>query len=187
MNNFKTYFFLFILTLGSLIQGNSQTNVTAPEEGKAVIYFLRTSGLGAAMNFRFFDQNKYIGKFSGVNYMRYECEPGEHVFWAKAENIDVLMANLEADKIYLVESNAVMGGFSAGVKFKSVDYSDEKQMKRINKLLDKKESKTFTQEELAAGQEKFTKIIQKGLLKVRKKIDKGRNITIITPEMNIIK
>lgn len=159
--------------------GNSQTKVTPPSEGNAVIYFMRTSSLGALMNIRYFDNNQYIGKFGGVNYYRYECKPGKRIFWFKAENIDFVEAELEAGKVYILETNPVIGGFSAGVKAKLVDFNDEKQMKRINKLLEDKESKSFTVEELEEGQDKNTIAIQRGMLTVNKKRKKKKKLKVL--------
>lgn len=175
-----TIFFVLSFNLG-----NSQGEITPPSEGKAVIYFMRTSGLGALMNIRYFDNNQYIGKFGGVNYYRYECEPGKRIFWFKAENIDFVEADLEEGKIYMVETNAVMGGFSAGVKAKLVDFSDEKQMKAINKLLEKKESKSFTEEELLEGQENNAIAIQRGMVKINKKRSKKKKLKVIQAEDNL--
>ena len=171
-----------LLFFSSIIQ--AQNNVSPPTENKAVIYFLRTTNLGAFMNFRFFENSKYFGKFNGTNYIRYECEPGESLFWVKAENIDFIETYLAAGKIYFVEANAVMGGFSAGVKFKLVDYSDEKQMKRINKLLNKKDATIFTQEELEEGKEKMQEIIKNGILKIQKKRKKGKKIKRVEANMD---
>ncbi len=178
-----TLLFLFFSLFVSLFSF-AQDKITPPTEGKAVIYFLRTKSLGALMNFRFFEKNNYLGKFNGKNYIRYECDPGEHMFWVKAENIDFVKTNLTAGNIYLVENNAVMGGFSAGVKFRIVDYSNEKQMKRINKLLAKKEAKTFSKEQLLEDEKKMSEIIQKGMLKIQGKIKEGKDIKRITSDMN---
>ncbi|CAM1361127.1 conserved exported hypothetical protein [Tenacibaculum litoreum] len=176
----------FLLLLFLSFQTFSQIQaekITPPTKGKSVIYFLRTTGLGALMNIRYFDKEQYLGRFNGVNYLRYECDPGEKVFWIKAENIDVLEANLEADKVYLVETNAVMGAFSAGAKFKLVDFNKKNQVKRINKLLEKKEPKTFTQETLNEQLQKMKDVVNKGLKKVRKKIERKKT-TKLSPNMN---
>lgn len=167
-----TLFLLLSITV-TFSQIDSE-KITPPTEGKSVIYFLRSSSLGALMNIRYFDGNKYLGRFNGVNYLRYECDPGEKTFWIKAENIDVLKANLEAGKIYLVETNAVMGAFSAGAKFKLIDSNKKSQVKRINKLFKKKDGKTFTDEELKEQFEKMKNAFQKGMKKVSKKIKKGK-------------
>ena len=158
--------------------------LTPPSQGKAVIYFLRTTGLGALMNFRFFEKSNYLGKFNGMNYIRVECDPGKSVFWVKTENIDFIETEVEAGKIYLVEANAVMGGFSAGVKFKLVDYDDEKQMKRIYKLLEKRDVKTFAPEELEADRKEMPLVIQRGMRTVQKKRAKGKRIKYLTPDMD---
>ena len=175
MNTFKKIITLILLLSFTVTFSQIESKkITPPSEGKTVIYFLRTSSLGALMNIRYFDSGKYLGKFNGRNYLRYECDPGEKTFWIKAENIDVLKANLEANKIYLVETNAVMGGFSAGAKFKLIDFNKKSQVKRINKLLKKKDSKTFTEEELKEQLEKMKNAFQKGMKKVSKKVKKGK-------------
>ena len=175
---------LFFGSISSFSQIKSE-KITPPSEGKAVIYFLRTTSLGALMNMRYFNKDVYLGKFNGVNYLRYECDPGKTYFWIKAENIDVLEANLEVNKIYLVETNAAMGAFSASAKFKIVDFENEKQIKRINKLLNKKDSKTFTQKELKKQMRKQNKSFQKGMRKVRSIIKEG-DFKKLTSNMNYV-
>ena len=177
---------LLVLTLALIASSNlnAQKNIVPPTEDKAVIYFLRTTSLGALMNFRFFDEGNFIGKYNGRNYIRYECDPGQHIFWVKAENIDVVKTNLEAGKIYLVEANAVMGAMSAGAKFKLVDFDNDKQMKRINKLLETKDPISMTEEDIKTGQEKNKVVIQRGMKTVAKKLKKGKRLKIISPEMN---
>ena len=91
---------------------------------------------------------------------------------------------MEANKIYLVESNAVMGGFSAGVKFNLVDFSDEKQMARINKMLEDAEGMVFTPKELEQEQTEKAAVIQSGIIKVQKKRKKGKKIKRLTSDMN---
>lgn len=162
----------------------AQEKIYAPSEGKAVIYILRTSSLGALMNFRFYEGNKYLGKFNGTNYLRYECNPGKSLFWVRAENVDFIETDLEAGKIYLVEANPKLGAFSSGVKFKTVDYEDEAQMKRIYKLLAKKEPKTFTEEKLQKDKNRNTKSMQSGMRYIMKKRKEGEDLKYITPEMN---
>jgi len=80
-----------------------------PTEGKSLVYFVRTSGLGMAINFKYFDGDKYLGKFNYGKYMIYECEPGKHVFWASSENKSVIEAELEAGKVYIINSEVLMG------------------------------------------------------------------------------
>lgn len=177
---------LLLITIMTTFYSFSQiksNKITAPQEGKSVVYFLRTTSLGTLMNIRYFNNGEYLGKFKGINYLRKEFNPGKTYFWIKAENIDVLEATLEPNKIYLVETNAAMGAFSAAAKFKIVDFNNPKQVKRINKLLAKKDSKKFTDDELQKEKEKMTKIIQKGMKKVRSKIKKEK-FKVLSSDMN---
>lgn len=181
----QTLFTLLVLSISLNVQAQFKNKLVPPSEGKSVIYFLRTTSLGSLMNMRYFDSQKYLGKFNGRSYIRYECEPGEHIFWIKAENVDVLKADLEKGKTYLVETNAAMGAFSAAAKFKIIDFDNKKQLKRINKLFDKKKESTFTEAELKEGQTKNTEVIQKGMKKVLKKMKKKKKLAVITSDMNV--
>ncbi len=131
---------ILILALATIFMSayaNAQ-DFQKPSEGKAVVYFLRTSGLGAAINFKFFDNDTYLGKFKGKNYVKQEFEPGKHLFWAKSENLDFMEADLLANKIYLVQVKPKMGGMKAAVKLNTVDTSDSKLMEKIKKMISKK-------------------------------------------------
>lgn len=182
----KKIIILIVLTLSLLCSHSlsAQEKIIPPSEGKSVLYVFRTKNLGALMNFRFFEKGNYLGKFNGRNYIRIECEPGKSIFWVKAENVDFIETEFEANKVYFVEANAVMGGFSAGVKFKLVDFSDEKQMKRIHELLEDKEVKTFDKAELEKDRQDMPRTIQSGMRVVQKKRAKGKKIKHITPDMN---
>jgi hypothetical protein len=46
---------------------------SAPE-GKALVYFVRTNGTGAMINFKYFDGEQYLGKMKGVNYTNFILE-----------------------------------------------------------------------------------------------------------------
>ncbi|MFY0603201.1 MAG: hypothetical protein JXQ93_04580 [Flavobacteriaceae bacterium] len=183
----KKLFFACFITIISL-QVQAQTNhikekIVPPSEGKTVIYFVRTTGLGSLINFRYFDGEKYLGKFNGRSYLRYECEPGEHIFWLKAENVDVLKADLKEGKTYLVLTNAAMGAFSAAAKFRVIDLKSEKQLKRIDWVFEKRKEATFTEEELKKGAEKNRFIIKKSQKKISKKLKKKKKHSVLEPDM----
>ena len=183
MKSVKSFFFTAVILVLPFSKVDAQNTFQSPSENKSVIYIMRTSALGAIMNFRFFDGEKYLGKFKDKNYLRYECEPGEHLFWVKAENTDFLEADLLVDKIYIVEANAVMGAFSAGVKFNILDFNDDKKMKRVFKLLTKKEPMVFDENELLKDQNDMQEIIKNGLEKYENKLDRDKEFNKITPEM----
>lgn len=143
---------ILILVISSLssVQGFSQILKT-PSEGKSLVYFVRSNGTGALINFKFFDGEKYLGKFNGMKYFIYECDPGEHVFWASSENRSFVEANLESGKVYFIEVRPMPGALKAAVKLVPVAPDNVKSMKKIEKLIAKKEpfemdSKDFSDE-----------------------------------------
>ena len=156
----------------------------APSEGKAVVYFVRPSAMGAAINFRYFDNDQYIGKFNGAKYLRYECEPGEHLFWAKSENRDWVTAELEAGKIYIIHSKAQMGGLKARVQLVPVNVDDAKALKKINKLVDKKAPVEIKEAELLKMNTELVEYIAESLEKYENKFKNERPILHISPDMN---
>jgi len=125
---------LFILLINPVFCQELKT----PPEGKALVYIARTSSMGAAINFKYFVDEKYIGKFNGSNYLIIECEPGEHLIWASSENRDYLPSTLEANKVYVVEAVVKMGGMKARVDLVPLSKDDEKGMEKFNKLIEKK-------------------------------------------------
>jgi hypothetical protein len=147
----------------------------APEH-KAIVYFVRASSLGFAINFTYFDSAAVIGRFNGPKYLRYECGPGKHLFWARSENRDFVEAEVEAGKIYFIEAVPQMGGIKAGVKLLPVDPTDEKTMKKILKLLDKKKPQSFTTEELEKETINFKDVIERGLEKYSEEKAGGKKI-----------
>lgn len=101
---------------------------TEPSAGNAVVYFVRVNSLGFLVNFKYFDNDKFIGKFAGKNYMRYECSAGEHLFWISSEKKDFITADLKAGKTYIVIVEAKMGAFSAAAKIYATN--DEKRLRK---------------------------------------------------------
>src|SRR5687767_722191 len=109
-------FLLLFVTATAMSQG-----LKPPTEGKAVIYFVRVSAMGALIPFDFFHEKKYIGQFSGRNYMRYECDAGEHLFWASSENKEFLTAEVKAGETYIVIVDVEMGIGIARVGLTPID------------------------------------------------------------------
>ena len=118
------------------IPSNSQ--LRKPSQGKAVVYFVRASDLGFAINFSYFDSATFIGIASGKNYFRYECDPGWHLFWARSENKAYVEAELEEGKIYFIDVVPMLGGLKAAVDLYPVlPGRDDKYLKKILKVIDK--------------------------------------------------
>jgi len=93
----KNLIIAIVLIYFSPFVGVCQNIEPAPAD-KAIVYFVRTSSLGFAINFSYFDSTKLVGKFNGPKYIRYECDPGSHLFWARSENKDFVEAEVDAEK-----------------------------------------------------------------------------------------
>ena len=179
MKNLITLTLVLLLSITNCIS----QNIEPAPEGKAVVYFVRTSSIGFAINFRYFDNDKYIGKFNGPKYMRYECEPGNHLFWAKSENKAFVEAELEAGKIYFIQAIPKMGAIKAGVHLEPANPNDKKSMIKITKLLNKKPSESFAQEELEKETIELNGLIVTSLEKYEKIKEKGKNIVRLDKSM----
>lgn len=174
---------LLILLLTSFTNISYGQNLESPASGKSLIYITRTSGVGALINFRYFDGDKYIGKFNGTNYVLYECDPGEHIFWANAENRDFVPAKLEADKTYIIHAAAQMGAMKARIKLLPIDKGDEKMMKRVNKLLSKKTPTNFKKEDLDQVNKDLEEYIKISLEKYAENLAKNKVYSKLTSDM----
>ena len=178
---------ILLLLLICTIQSNliAAQDFQKPSEGKSVVYFLRTSNLGAAINFKYFVDEEYLGKFAGKNYARYELEPGKHLLWAKSENLDFMQADLKANAIYLVHVKPKMGGLKAAVRLEVIDVNDTKLFEKVKKLISKKKPVKFNMKKA----EKVTPKIKEYLEKYdKKKNSAGEDkIKILSANMNFVK
>jgi hypothetical protein len=80
-----------------------------PAKGNSVVYFARVHPYQSSVPFTFFDGDTFITDFLGHNYFRYECKPGEHLFWASSDNTDFIPAELMANETYVVLATPVQG------------------------------------------------------------------------------
>jgi len=174
-------FFLFA-TLFSFGQ-----EIETPKEGKVLVYFTRYDATGFLINFKYFDGDKYLGKFNYGKYMVYECEPGKHVFWSKSENFDFVEASLEAGKTYIIDSRPQMGAFKAGVKlvvFNKELENYDRYKKRIFKSIEKGERYLPSEEEVKKEADEIKDTIEKGMEKFNKlKSENSDRIETLTDGM----
>jgi hypothetical protein len=119
-----------------------------PAEGKAVIYFTRVTLYGKPVEFEFFHQDKYIGVFSGDEYMRYECDPGTHLFWASSENKEFITAELEEGKIYIVMVDVIMGVMKGRVGLTPVSVDNTEDLHKAKLLVNKKAPENISPEKI---------------------------------------
>ncbi len=169
---------LINLALLFAVQAASAQELRTPPEDKALVYFVRASGTGALINFKYFDGEDYLGKFSGVNYFIHECEPGKHVFWVTAENREFLEAELLPGRTYVVEVRPTMGMMKAAVKLIPFDKNDEKALKKLDKILSKKEPIVLDNESFDNEEEKLEFFISNGLKKYEEDKEKGKVVIL---------
>lgn len=109
-----------------------------PAQGKSLVYIMRSVDLaGAGLNFRIYDKDRFLGALPSKAYFTYECEPGEHLFWAASENRDFVEANLEANKTYVIDAKSKVGLLIAAVGLEPYEPSNKRHAKRINRVLRK--------------------------------------------------
>lgn len=138
---------LIFLSLLIYLPLTSQTFEPAPPD-KAVVYFVRTvkGGFGSLANTFMFDSEEAIGMLSYRNFIRYECDPGEHLFWAIRSNISTITftyyksyitANLDPGRIYLMEVRLQMEGIDMEPVHPA---KDVERVHRIKTVLNNKSS-----------------------------------------------
>jgi hypothetical protein len=114
---------------------------------KALVYILRPAFVGMAIKMWAFVDDQFIGVTHGKNYTYALVEPGEHVFWSKAENVSAFKMNVEAGKTYYLQQKVRPGGFRANVKFAEAEDS------KVKKYLKKSKYVTPTEQAHAKAQE----------------------------------
>jgi hypothetical protein len=178
----KTLIFIAIIMLCAFASAEAQTIAPAPPD-KAVVYFVRLSSLGFAINFSYFDSTQLIAKFAGPGYVRYVCDTGRHLFWARSENKSFVEADVEAGKIYFIEAMVRMGAIKAGVELDPVDPNNAKRMNKIFKMITRDNPASSTPEELKIEEQKMQDVITRGIEKYKADKQKGKEISELTKTM----
>jgi hypothetical protein len=176
--------YLLIISLVSLFAHVQAQGFRAPAEGKSVVYFVRLATGGFAIPFNFFHNDKFIGDFAGRNYLRYETDPGEHLFWATSENSEFLTSDLKAGGIYLVIVDVDLGFAVARVGFSPITMNDSRY-ERAKKLIEKKSPTESTEAELKRQNEAHATFIEDKLKKYNEKWKDKRTYKHISPDMAI--
>lgn len=152
--------------------------IDKPSEGKSLVYILR-SGAGPLLNFRIYDKDIFLGAINGSKYLVYECEPGQHTFWATSENRDFVDATLEPNAVYVLNAEGQMGAFIARVSLKPLnpnEYRDKKIFYQVVKHNDKvlySKSEDDKKDNIAKGLEKYNEL----------KAENSEKIKILTADM----
>lgn len=140
-----------------------------PEKGKVAVYFVRKDvAPGLVIAFEYFHENQYIGKFYANGYLRYECDPGENLFWASSENKEFITTDLEANQIYIIRVTQTMGGVKAHVAFRPVTQYDKKSLKKVVGYVNKKDVDFIEESELVSRNNELKSFIVDNLNRYEK-------------------
>jgi hypothetical protein len=111
--------------------GSSQYMVKAdaptagPPPDKALVYVMRPSGMGFAINFQIWDRDQFIGLSQAKSYFAHLCAPGKHLFIGIAENKVAVEADLAPGKSYYILTGPRIGGWRARLAMDAVTQGSE--------------------------------------------------------------
>lgn len=162
MESLKKVLLFFVIFSGLstvFAQKVTTQSIDKPSEGKSIVYILKT-GAGALLNFRVYDKDKFLGAIPSGKYLVYECEPGEHLFWAGSENRDYVEANLEPNSVYVLNAEGQMGVFIASVSLRPLKPTEFRDKKLFYQVV-KNNTKTVYQPSSDDKAENIAKAIEK--------------------------
>ncbi len=179
----KTVFIFFIITtLFSFGQDNTKQEIKKPSEGKSIVYITRSEFGAFALNFRIYDERRFLGAVPTSNYIVYECEPGEHIFWAASENRDFVHATLGANKTYVIDLEPRIGAFIAAVGLVPFDSSIKQHKKSFWRVI--KNHKEMEIADITKSEEKKDNI-DEAMEKYKELKEKNsKKIQYLLPTMN---
>lgn len=178
--------FLFLVFIFGINNAFSQKiinqPVVKPSEGKSIVYITRSGG-AMLMNFRVYDKDLFIESLEYGSYFVYECEPGQHLFWAASENRDFVEANFEANKVYVIDLEARMGAFVAAVAAVPQSPKEKRHKKKFYKTVKNELAIKKFQSELSSEDKENN--IKLALEKYKELKDKNSSkIAILSSDMN---
>ena len=96
-----------------------------PTQDRALVRFMRPSGMGFAVNFNLLDGTKVIGNSVAKSQFDYLADPGHHLFVSTAENKVFLEADLAPGKVYYIITRIYPGWWRPRVAFEAVTRGSE--------------------------------------------------------------
>ena len=157
-----------------------------PAPGKSVVYFVRTAGYWK-MTLYFFNQNQFIGDFKHKDYIRYECQPGKQLFWAKSENAEFLEADLKEGGTYIIHVDIIFGtGFAkSNVGFTPINFNEKERFNPCKEQILSKSPVKQTEAYIEKMNQKMKKTITKNLDLYEKEWKNTKKFRHITQDMAI--
>ncbi len=185
MKNLKHFIVTIFCACSLSALSQEKQEIKKPSEGKSLVYIIRPSNFAFLVGFKVFNNDKYLAKIGAKNYLVYECNPGEQLFWAEAENKDFVNVSLEANKTYVLLLVPKMGAFKAAVDLKPCSPLDKDQRLALYSAVKDSKEYIFTEESVKLIDE--YKTIRSGLKKYEKlKNSNPDKISILNPNMNFV-
>ena len=143
MRTFCSVFYIFLLTTAIGLGQNKDTT----ENDMAVVYFIEMTEkpLVVFSGVHIYDGHEPIGTVPLKYYLRYECSPGEHLFYSiRPENSYFIEADLLAGKVYIIEVLELPGVMVAQAWLKPVNPTQKLfEIEDYRKVVNRKRSKYF--------------------------------------------
>jgi hypothetical protein len=153
-----------------------------PAAGRSVIYFVSLNRM--CPPYDFFHNDQYIGGLDKKNYMRYECDPGDQLFWSSSFIKDFLPATLKAGGVYVVIVDAGKGIQSPGARLTPVS-ADNKLFEPAAALIKEKEPFLIPEEKFEKRRNSLKNFIADMLNRYETDWKTTKKYQYITPEMAI--
>lgn len=109
------------------ITGSMADSKLSPPENKSLVYILRPSAKGFAVDLGVEMDGKVVGRNSGRQFIYTYAEPGKHIFLGLGENMFELPIVLQAGKTYYIEQKIKAGLWRPRTKLIRLDDSSGKQ------------------------------------------------------------
>ena len=106
---------------------HAQNQWGEPKDDKALVYILRPATTWPTKMWAFADET-LLGVTKSDSYVYAYVEPGEHVFWSKAENVNAIRISVEAGKTYYIQQHAQIGVWKMAVELEVLDEPEAKEL-----------------------------------------------------------
>lgn len=98
-----------------------------PKGDQALVYILRPATTWPTKMWAFADET-LLGVTKSDSYVYAYVDPGEHVFWSKAENVNAIRISVEAGKTYYIQQHAQIGVWKMAVELEVLDEPEAKEL-----------------------------------------------------------
>jgi len=177
--------YLISIVLFTLMNLKSQNLEHNKENNISTIYFINIDHKSIIIDH--YNNDRYIGKLEGKKYLKYECTPGEQLFWIVWNKKLFLTADLKPGGIYVVieETDSRRYKFYANLNINLVNEKDEKSLSKAKKYIKKGERMENSEKEIDDMNKKISKFIENTLQQYEQEWKNKYEYNHISPDMAI--